>query len=638
MKILAAAVVLGVGITGPVAASTLLKLDSQPGDYIGQGTVRSFTDADGTFTATQYGGTQGVNVNFNGAEFWHLSFVASGSVPMEVGLYTDATSSAGPTQNLLSVGGDGRGCSATGYFQVYDIAFGSGSAISSFAADFIQYCQNSPKRLVGSVRFNSSVPDVVDTDSDGVIDIADNCPAIANPNQHDSDLDGIGDVCDDDLKASFVLVNGVAGEYISQGQRLHFDAADSDITVKKLPDGAVELDLSDPNGGWELDFSAPGGGAPAPGAYEGATRYPFNAINEPGLSVAGEGRGCDQVTGRFDVFELELDANGKAAVFSADFEQSCDGSPVLHGSVRWRAAFRPELKDLDGDGWLDNADNCPGVGNPPQYDTDGDGRGDGCGLDPVQQKCVNTMNAAGASLAKLQEAAALTCLKNASKGVVAKLGMPATAQACLSNDVGGKLSATTAKLMSKAPSACPAGAQFGYTDPATIATAARSEGESLMGDLFGPDLDAAMISPLVDKVGAACQGEIARRTSAAVDSLWKLTLAQKKAVLLGKKVLMATNATTLGTMLSDYLESDPKGAVTKPFTALATAATKKCLTVASLPAAFPGCAPDDLPGLVACAQRAARCRFCRELSAMDALSLDCDSFDDGAVNSSCDTP
>ena len=38
-----------------------------------------------------------------------------------------------------------------------------------------------------------------DTDGDGILDAADNCPAVANPDQADSDGDGIGDACDMDL-------------------------------------------------------------------------------------------------------------------------------------------------------------------------------------------------------------------------------------------------------------------------------------------------------------------------------------------------------------------------------------------------------------------------------------------------------
>src|SRR5262249_60828325 len=39
--------------------------------------------------------------------------------------------------------------------------------------------------------------------------------------------------------------------------------------------------------------------------------------------------------------------------------------------------FRTE-KDSDGDGYFDRLDNCPYFSNPPQTDTDLDGRGDAC--------------------------------------------------------------------------------------------------------------------------------------------------------------------------------------------------------------------------------------------------------------------
>jgi hypothetical protein len=47
------------------------------------------------------------------------------------------------------------------------------------------------------VEFSSQEPCAEhDADCDGVADVADNCPSVANSNQQDSDNDGKGDVCD----------------------------------------------------------------------------------------------------------------------------------------------------------------------------------------------------------------------------------------------------------------------------------------------------------------------------------------------------------------------------------------------------------------------------------------------------------
>jgi hypothetical protein len=41
---------------------------------------------------------------------------------------------------------------------------------------------------------------VVDDDSDGVPNSADNCPAVANQGQEDADGDGQGDVCESEIE------------------------------------------------------------------------------------------------------------------------------------------------------------------------------------------------------------------------------------------------------------------------------------------------------------------------------------------------------------------------------------------------------------------------------------------------------
>ena len=617
-------------------AETLLTVQSQPGEPVASGLVQTFLPADGPFSASR-NFDEGVSLFFDGTDNWYLDFAADGALPLAVGSYPNAIGFGdnAPGQNGLEIARGGSSCgSLRGAFQVHEVVYGAGDEITSFAADFVQRCVLSAKTMSGAIRFNSSdaLPDAYDDDGDGAIEIGDNCPGVPNADQHDGDLDLVGDLCDPSAQASFILFDSEEGHYVGQGLRQHFNTTNA-IFRFDAEQGEVQISFGEDY--WHIDLSAPGGSSPGVGVYENATR--FGSDLAPSLDVGGDGRGCNESSGRFEVFEAEYGPDGEVLVFSADFEHYCGilAEAALRGSMRWRATPRPAPPgDLDGDGWLLADDNCPGVPNPPQYDADADGRGDGCGLAPEAQKCVNDFNKSVAAVAKAQSVSNLACLKNAQKGATEKLGVPATAQDCLSNDVGGKTAGSVAKLAAKDAASCSTAPEFGHSDAAAAGEAARQAGRNLMGDLFGATLDTAIVQTAADPVGAKCREEVAKRTHGAVDALWKLTLKQKKALLLGKKVLAATNGGALADGLVAFLDSDPKGAVSKPFAALAAASAKRCAGV-DLAAAFPGCAPADLPALNACAERATRCRFCQVLAAADGLALDCDLFDNDTADLSC---
>ena len=46
----------------------------------------------------------------------------------------------------------------------------------------------------------------LDVDGDGIVDGQDNCLEVANPSQSDMDLDGFGDVCDQDPDGDLLLM------------------------------------------------------------------------------------------------------------------------------------------------------------------------------------------------------------------------------------------------------------------------------------------------------------------------------------------------------------------------------------------------------------------------------------------------
>jgi hypothetical protein len=69
--------------------------------------------------------------------------------------------------------------------------------------------------------------------------------------------------------------------------------------------------------------------------YMNAERWPFESPNHPGLDVSGDGRGCNTVTGSFQVEDLQY-TNGALTSFTATFEHHCEGGvPALRGCVHY---------------------------------------------------------------------------------------------------------------------------------------------------------------------------------------------------------------------------------------------------------------------------------------------------------------
>ena len=245
--------------------------------------------------------------------------------------------------------------------------------------------------------------------------------------------------------------------------------------------------------------------------------------------------------------------------------------------------------------------------------------------DKSQQKCINAMNKAGAKLAKTQGKENAKCVRNGGKGT------ETNAQACLTADAKSKVSKAEGKTATAETKSCTTAPSFGKRPAAAVNAAAKGEEVSLVSDIFGADLTAAVISATVDKAGAVCQGAVIKSYEKLVATKVKTFLKCKKT---GLKDGSITSAATLETCF-DAIVSDPKGKVGKAKTKLAATFTKKCPSPAvDLDAAFPGNCVGASP-FSDCVDAAAECRVCLMLDAMDGLARDCDIFDDGIANLSC---
>jgi hypothetical protein len=143
-----------------------------------------------------------------------------------------------------------------------------------------------------------------------------------------------------------LTLDGEPGDFIGGGQHLFFTDADGTFSARKNFSNGVGVFFNTPsfNHFWSLDFAAADGQPLAVGAYPLAVRWPFMGPGQPGLSVFGDGRGCNTLTGSFQVLELSFDAAGEVASFRATFEQHCEGGPAaLRGEIRFNATIVVEL-------------------------------------------------------------------------------------------------------------------------------------------------------------------------------------------------------------------------------------------------------------------------------------------------------
>ena len=78
----------------------------------------------------------------------------------------------------------------------------------------------------------------------------------------------------------------------------------------------------------------------------------------------------------------------------------CDPFPFCKANDETCGTFNP--KDKDGDGILNEKDNCPDVANPDQKDTDGDGIGDACDACP-NEAGIAALNGCPLNASKIKE-------------------------------------------------------------------------------------------------------------------------------------------------------------------------------------------------------------------------------------------
>jgi hypothetical protein len=151
-----------------------------------------------------------------------------------------------------------------------------------------------------------------------------------------------------DAQTTALFLDSQAGDYVGGGVQRTLTPADSTFQIYtdlwRQNDIAI---LVDGPTFWSLDFAA-ADMAPlqAGSVYQGATRNPFTLFNS--MDVSGDGRGCNQETGRFFVREIAYSVGGMLERLAVDFEQHCeDRGPALFGAIRYNSTIST-LVPFDG--------------------------------------------------------------------------------------------------------------------------------------------------------------------------------------------------------------------------------------------------------------------------------------------------
>ncbi len=206
----------------------------------------------------------------------------------------------------------------------------------SFNAGSSTYCAGKAGRTALTTTHNWTITDegsVCDTDEDGIFDEDDNCPLIVNADQADNDVDGQGDVCDED------------------------DDNDGtpDATDTFPLDATEDTDTDGDGTGNNTDTDDDGDGTP-----DNTDAFPLDDTEDADTDGDGTGNNTD----------TDDDGDGtpdNTDAFPLDDTEDTD----TDGDGKGNNADT----DDDGDGTPDNTDAFP-LDDTEDTDTDGDGSGD----------------------------------------------------------------------------------------------------------------------------------------------------------------------------------------------------------------------------------------------------------------------
>ncbi|WP_299116060.1 thrombospondin type 3 repeat-containing protein [uncultured Winogradskyella sp.] len=241
-----------------------------------------------------------------------------------------------------------------------------------------------------------------DIDGDGVLNVDDNCPDTANADQADLDNNGIGEACDEicnlgrasDLPIFIIDEQDEPQVYISEifiEDNFIINDINVSVDITHSWTGDLRIALVNPAGDFILLSDQIGGSGDnyENTVFDDQAPTPITGGTPPYSGVFSPEQPLSTFNGEF--------SRGTWLLGVVDF---ADGDGGSFNDWTIEICGLRDLTDYDGDGVLNEDDNCVLVFNPDQADNDGDGEGDECdpdddndGVLDVNDNCQFTANA-----------------------------------------------------------------------------------------------------------------------------------------------------------------------------------------------------------------------------------------------------
>ena len=302
------------------ASGNYVYLQSDAGDYVGEGATNTYTQANAVLTTTLSGTHLGVSVA--GGDTWNGDFQGMNFLTqLQPGYYPGLQRYPlnNPVTGGLSWYGDGAGCNTlTGWFTVDDITVTAG-VLTAVDLRFEQHCEGATAALHGQIHWVAGDTTAPAGPQYPVPASLWRAPAGATP-----------------ASGNYVYLQSDPGDFVGAGATVTYTQANSVLALTQSGVGLGVTITGDENwlGGFQgMDSIS----QLQPGYYPKLQPSQFNNPVTGGLSWSGGGRGCDTVTGWFVIDSITW-SSGVLASVDARFEQHCEGaSAALHGQIHWVA-------------------------------------------------------------------------------------------------------------------------------------------------------------------------------------------------------------------------------------------------------------------------------------------------------------